>query len=79
MGHLQMSFSFRVEPPNNSSIMCLVFVKVFAFCFEVPLWLSCSPMEAQPFGFASLQPLGVYPWQAYVSLDDGLWPIPGVH
>ena len=36
MGPLQVGFSFRVQPPNNSYIMCLVCVVVFAFCFQVP-------------------------------------------
>ena len=30
-------------------------------------------------GFSMQQTYGVYPWEAYVSPDDGLWPIPGVH
>ena len=38
-----------------------------------------SPMEAQPLGFAPLQPFGVYPWQAYVQPHDGHWSMPGVH
>ena len=38
-----------------------------------------SPMGAQPLGFASLQPFGVYPWQAYVQPGDGHWSMPGIH
>ena len=42
IGPLQVSFSFRVESPNNSYIMCLVSVMVFAFRFQcgccVHLW-----------------------------------------
>ena len=34
---------------------------------------------AQPLGFASLQPFGVYPWQAYVQPGDGHWSMPGMH
>ena len=30
-------------------------------------------------GVAISQPYGVYPWQAFVPLDVGLWPIPVVH
>ena len=30
-------------------------------------------------GVATLQSFRVYPWQAYVSAGDGLWPLPGVH
>ena len=36
-------------------------------------------MEAQPFRFATLQPFGVYPWQAYVQPGDGQQPTPGMH
>ena len=35
-------------------------------------------LGAQPLGFAPLQPLGVYQWQAYVQPGDGHWPTPGV-
>ena len=38
-----------------------------------------SPLGAHPLGFAPLQPLGVYPWQAYVQPGDGHWPTPGMH
>ena len=38
-----------------------------------------SPMGAQPLGFASLQPFGVYPWQAYVQPGDGHQSTPGMH
>ena len=51
---------------------------VFAFCFQVPMWLPCSEMGAQLLGFAMPHPYGVYPYQAYVSPGHGLWPIPGV-
>ena len=78
MGPLQVSFSFRVELPTDS--LCHVFVSlmVFASCFQVPMWLSCSPMGAQPLGFATLQLFRVYPWQAYDPCGNGLWPTPGV-
>ena len=36
-------------------------------------------MGAQPLGFASLQPFGVYPWQAYVQLGDGHQSTPCMH
>ena len=36
-------------------------------------------LGAQPLGFAPLQPLGVYPWQAYVQTGDGHWPTPDMH
>ena len=57
----------------------LVSVMVFAFCIQVLMWLLCSLMGAQPLGFATLQPFGIYPWQAYVPCGDGLWPMSGVH
>ena len=38
-----------------------------------------SPMGAQPLGFASWQPFGVYPWQAYVQPGDGHQSTPGMH
>ena len=36
-------------------------------------------MGAQLLGFAPLQPIGVYPWQAYVQPGDGHWSTPGMH
>ena len=38
-----------------------------------------SPMGAQPLGFATLQPFGVYPWQAYVQPGDRHWSTSGMH
>ena len=58
---------------------------VFGICCDVELsafrsmWLSCSPMGAQPLGFVTLQPFRVYPLQAYMPSDEGLWLTPGVH
>ena len=60
-------------------IICLVSVQVSAFYFEVPCWMPYSPLGAQLLGFAPLQPLGVYPWQAYVKPGDGHWATPGIH
>ena len=37
-----------------------------------------SPMGAQPLGLAPLQPLRVYPWQAYVQPGDGHQPTWGM-
>ena len=79
MGSPQVGFFFRVEPPTVLYIICLVSVLVSAFYFWVPCWMSYSPLGAQPLGFAPLQPLGVYPWQAYVQPGDGLWCTPGMH
>ena len=79
MGSQQVSFSFRVEPPTDSLCYMLVSAMVFAFCFQVPMWLPCSPNWAQLLGFATLHPFGVYPQKAYAPPGDGQWPIPGVH
>ena len=51
---------------------------MFAFCFQVPIWLPSSTIGAKSQGFVTLQPFRVYPWQAYVHPGDGLWPMPGV-
>ena len=67
-------FSFRVELPTNSCCCVLVSVTVFAFYFQVPMWLSSSPMRAQLLGFAPLQPFRITLWQACVPPGDGLWP-----
>ena len=72
-------FLFRVEPPTILYIICLVSVLVSAFYFQVPCWIPYSPLRAQILGFAPLQPLGVYPWQAYVQPGDGHWPTAGMH
>ena len=77
MGSPQVGF-FRVEPPTILYIICLVSIMVSAFYFWVPSWMPYSPMGAQPIGFASLQPFGVYPWQAYVQPGDGHWSMPGM-
>ena len=57
----------------------LVSVIVFEYCFCIPMWMPCSPVEAQASGFAPPQPYRAYPFQAYVPHGDGLWPMPGVH
>ena len=56
MGSPKVGFFFRVEPPNVLYIICLVSILVSAFYFQVPSWMLYSPMEAQPLGFAPLQP-----------------------
>ena len=71
MGTLQVSFSFKVEPPTDSLCHMLVSVMVFDFCFQVSMWL-------QLLGFITPQPFGVYPWHAYVPHGDGLWSMPGM-
>ena len=79
MGSPQVGFFFRVEPPTILYIICVVSILVSAFYVQVPSWMPYSPMGAQPLGFAPLQPFGVYPWQAYVQLDDGHWSMPCMH
>ena len=59
--------------------MCLLSVMVFGLCFQAPMWLPCSPTGAQSLRFVPLQHFSIYPWQAYVPPDDGLWLMPGVH
>ena len=66
MGSPQVDFFFRVEPPTILCIICLVSLLVSASYFQVPCWMPYPPLGAQPLGFAPLQPLGVYTWQAYV-------------
>ena len=36
VGPLQVCFSFRFEPPSSFFYYMLVYVMVFAFCFQVP-------------------------------------------
>ena len=50
-----------------------------SFSFQVPTWLPCSPVGAQPLVYSPLQCFGVSTQQAHVLPDDGLWPTPGVH
>ena len=75
----QVGFFFRVEPPTILYIICLVSVLVSAFYFQVPCWMLYSPLGVQLWGFAPLQPLGAYPWQAYVQPGDGHQPTPDMH
>ena len=46
--------------PTMPLVICkyvslLVSSILFAFCFQAPMWLACSPIGAQPLGFATLQ------------------------
>ena len=52
--------SFRVEP-CTMFLYVLVSDLVYAFYFQVSCCMPCSPMRAQPLGFAPLQPYGAYP------------------
>ena len=79
MGSPQVGVFFRVEPPTDLYIICLISVLVSALYFQVPCWMAYSSQGAQPLGFAPLQPLGVDLWQAYVQPGDGHWPTPGMH
>ena len=78
-GSPQVGFFFRVEPPTVLYITCLVSVLVTVFYFQVPCWMPYSPLGAQPVGFAPLQSLGVYTWQAYVLPGNGHWPTPSMY
>ena len=79
MGSPQVGFFFRVEPPTILYIICLVSILASVFYFKAPCWMPYPSLGAQPLGFAPLQPLGVYPWQAYVQPGDGHQPPPGMH
>ena len=72
-------FIFQSWAPTVLYIICLLSVLVSAFYFQVPCWLPYSPMGAKPLGFALLQSLGVFPWQAHVQPGDGHQPTPGMH
>ena len=79
MGSPQVGFFFRVEPPTILYIICLVSVLPSTFYFQVPCWMTYSPLGAQLLGFVPLQPLGAYLWQAYVQPGDGHWTTLGMH
>ena len=79
MSSPQVGVFFRLEPSTVLYITCLVSVLVSAFYFQVPCWMPYSPLGSQPLGFAPLQPLGVYPWQAYVQPGNGHQPTACMH
>ena len=56
MGHPQVWFSFRVEPPTDL-LYVLVSVLVYAFCFQVSCWMLYLPMRAQPLGVCTIADL----------------------
>ena len=55
MGPLQVVFSFRVEPPTIF-LYVLVFVMVYALCFQVPFWMPYSPMGFNHWGLHHCNP-----------------------
>ena len=57
----------------------LVSVLVHAFCYQMAFWVPYLPREAQPMGFAPLQPFKAYPWQVYVLPSDDYQPTPWMH
>ena len=63
---------------------CFVYY-MFGICSSVcfllsgSCWMPYSPLGAQLLGLAPLQPIGAYPWQAYVQPGDGHWPTLGMH
>ena len=56
----QVIFLFQGLACHRFLCHVLVSVMVFAFCFQAPMWLPCSPIGAQPLGFATPQPFRVY-------------------
>ena len=79
LGPTACKFLFQRLLPINFFYRMLVYVLAFVFCFQVFMWLPCLPMGAQPLGFASVQPFGVYLWQAYVPPGNDLLPMAGVY
>ena len=65
-GYSWDEFSF-----SDLSFLILMSAMVFAFCFQVPMCLTCSPRGAQVLGFAPPQPFIEYPWLAYMPSDGG--------
>ena len=51
--HRLVSLS-ELSLPQFCIFICLVSVLAYAFCFQMPSWMSYSPMGAQPWGFALL-------------------------
>ena len=63
LGHMQtmpwvlhmVSFLFKeLKLPLIHYIIFWYLVMVLAFCFNIPMWLPCSSIGAQPLGFATL-------------------------
>ena len=78
IGPPHVSVSFRVEYLTTFLYM-FVSVMVYAFSFQVPMWVPFSHHGVQPLGFALPQPFRPYLWQAYVHSGDGLRPTSGMH
>ena len=78
MGHLQVSFSFRVELPPvlMPCVWCLLWCLLSVSGSHLAAMFT---YRVQQLGIATQQPFRVYPWQAYMSPGNGLWPMPGVH
>ena len=70
--HRSVSFSELSLPP-----FCILYIWCLFQCLLC--WMPYSPLGVQPLDFVPLQPLGAYPWQAYVQPGDGHWPTPGMH
>ena len=79
MGPPQVSFFFRVEPLTNLSIYVGSPLWCMLSTFRFPCGCLFDLWWAQPLGFTLQEPLGAYPWQAYVHPGDGLRPRPGMH
>ena len=70
--HLEWSLTMM----NYVVCWCLLWCLLSTFRLYVATMVT---NRAQLLGFSMLQPYGVYPLQAYVPHDDGLWSLPGVH
>ena len=62
---------------------CILYVCCLFWCllstFRCHNGCHIHPWGAQMLGFAPLQPIGAYPWQAYVQPGNGHQPTPGMH
>ena len=71
MGYPRGSFLFQSWAFHSFIMLYVGAFYGFDFCFQVPMWLPCSPMGAELLGFAVLHLWGEYPLQAYVPSHDG--------
>ena len=78
-GYIHWCYLMAYVTKGNMYIICLWSVLVSSFYFQVPCWMSNSPLWAQPLRFTPLHALGVYLWLAYVQLGVGHQPTPGMH
>ena len=78
MGYPLVSFTFRVESSKDFLCHVLVSVMVFAFCFQIPMSLPCSPLGGlNHWSVQHCNPLEYTLSRQLWPPDDCLWPIPG--